>query len=189
LWGHASRLEKVTSKKLHIKTEAKFRTSVTVPCSRIRSKCSRQSVAALLIGKLLTHKRKWCAWQDSNLRPFAPEATRPDSFHTHLPFPFIALHQFGASCFRSKSNPFPVNFLEFWNTFGTAAAFQSKTPGPPVAPLPPNRDVEPQSPLSASGKTTEPLGPRFGRPKRTFSTCVYTQIAYIITQYAYVSNH
>ena len=30
-----------------------------------------------------------------------------------------ALHQFGASAFAQKKIPFRINFIDFWNTFGT----------------------------------------------------------------------
>jgi len=60
-----------------------------------------------------------------------------------------------------------MSFLDFWNTFGTAAASQSKdSPGPLVAGLPPHRDAEPQPPHFASGQQPNRLGPRLGRPKR-----------------------
>ena len=31
----------------------------------------------------------------------------------------MALHLFGASAFAQKKIPFRINFIDFWNTFGT----------------------------------------------------------------------
>jgi len=105
------RLEKVTSKKLHIKTEAKFRTFVTVPRSRIRSKRSRQSVAALLIvscwrtrGNGAPGRIRTC---DLSLRSRA--ASSP--FSTCVPIVSSPLHQFREPAFAQRQNLFSCNYI------------------------------------------------------------------------------
>ena len=65
-----------------------------------------------------TSQWSWYAWQDSNLRPFAPEAPAPFPFLSFIAFLSIVLHQFGASAFARSRTPFPP----ITYTFGTLLA-------------------------------------------------------------------
>ena len=57
------------------------------------------------------------------------QSGRAPSVHSvHL---FHSLTSIRGFCFRSKSNPFPMSFLDFWNTFGTAAASSRRLPRAP----------------------------------------------------------
>jgi len=60
----------------------------------------------------------WYAWQDSNLRPFAPEARAPFPFLSLIAFFSIVLHEFGDSAFAQGRTPFPP----ITYTFGTLLA-------------------------------------------------------------------
>ena len=70
-----------------------------------------------------TRWEDWYAWQDSNLRPVAPEQTDLFPSFTSFPMVYIDLHQFRASAFAQKVEPLFLQLhrlqKEFWNTFGT----------------------------------------------------------------------
>ena len=59
------------------------------------------------------------------------QSGRAPSVHSvHL---FHSITSIRGFCFRSKSNPFPMSFLDFWNTFGTASGLPVEdSPGPLV---------------------------------------------------------
>ena len=68
----------------------------------------------------LRHKRG--AARDSNSGPPACKLVSPFPLFPPFPFIYMGLHQFREPAFATPGNPFSLNNMDFWNSFGTAAA-------------------------------------------------------------------